>query len=118
MRLRSERDYRRVYRDGSRARGGVLLVVASESGVPETRMGLSVGRRVWKRAVHRNRIRRIFREAFRLEYANLPQGVDLILIPAEPRLRPELEETRGELVRLAHKAHRRLLARRESEPRP
>ena len=65
--------------------------------------------------MRRNRLRRIFREAFRLTYPDLPQGVDLILIPAEPRLDPTLEETRRELVHLALKAHRRHLERRAGE---
>ncbi len=104
MHLRRKRDFERAYRKGSRARGGILVVVAVANGGDWTRMGLSVGRRIWRRAVQRNRVRRIFREAFRLEYGSLPPGVDLILIPAEPSLRPQLAATRAELVKLAHKA--------------
>jgi|GEM_PF-794838 len=115
MRIRSEADFKRIYRRGSRARGKILLVVACENELGRTRLGLSVGRKIWKLAVRRNRLRRIFREAFRLTYPELPQGVDLILIPAEPRLDPTLEETRRELVYLAGKAHRRHLERRASE---
>lgn len=75
----------------------------------EPRLGLSVGKRIWKSAVRRNRVRRIFREAFRLERSALPSGVDYVLIPAQPRLEPALEATRAELVKLARKAHRRML---------
>ena len=104
MHLRRGRDFQHAYQAGSRARGGILVVVAVENGSEWTRLGLSVGRKIWRRAVQRNRVRRIFREAFRLEYQALPPGVDLILIPAEPALRPELAATRAELVKLAHKA--------------
>jgi len=113
MRLRRRRDFERAYRQGSRARGGLLVVVAVENGGEWTRLGLSVGRRIWRRAVQRNRVRRIFREAFRLEYEALPPGVDLVLIPAAPKLEPDLEATRAELVSLAHKAVRR--AREKAE---
>ena len=113
MRLRRRRDFERAYRQGSRARGAILIVVAVENGEPWTRLGLSVGRRIWRPAVQRNRVRRVFREAFRLEYGALPRGVDLVLIPAEPRLRPDLAATRAELVKLAHKAHRRALEKAE-----
>jgi ribonuclease P protein component len=109
MRLRRGRDFERAYREGSRARGGILVVVAVENGGPWSRVGLSVGRKVWRGAVQRNRVRRVFREAFRVSYGELPQGVDLVLIAAEPRLRPKLGPTSEELVKLAHKAHRRYL---------
>ena len=104
MRIRSRNHFERAYRRGSRARGSILIVVAVQNGESWTRLGLSVGRRIWRRAVQRNRVRRVFREAFRLEYAALPSGVDLVLIPAAAQLRPDLAATRAELVKLAHKA--------------
>jgi len=107
MRLRSERDFQRAYREGSRAHGRWLRVVAVANGGEWTRLGLSVGRRIWSDAVPRNRLRRLFREAFRTTYLQLPRGVDLILIPSEPRLAPTLEDLRAELPRLAAKAFRR-----------
>jgi len=74
----------------------------------------SPGKRVWKSAVKRNRVRRIFREAFRLEYPELPSGCDLVLIPAAAALAPELEATRAELVRLSKEAHERSLRKRST----
>jgi RNase P protein component len=47
------------------------------------------------------------REGFRLSYDQLPKGVDLVLIAAKPKLRPQLASLQEELVHLAHKAHRR-----------
>lgn len=107
MRLKRRRDFERAYHEGSRARGDLLVVVAVENDLGWTRLGLAVGRRVWRGAVGRNRVRRIFREAFRLEYGDLPRGVDLVLMAAGPGLRPSLAGTRAELVRLARKAQRR-----------
>ena len=107
MRLVRKRDFARVFREGSRARGAIVLVVVAPNGLPHARLGLSVGRSIWKGAVERNRVRRIFREAFRLSYADLPQGVDIVMIPAAPRLDPKLAGTRSELVSLARRALRR-----------
>jgi len=107
-------DFRRAYQHGSRARGEVLIVVAVANDLDHARLGLSVGRRIWKRAVRRNRVRRIFREAFRLAQHELPPGFDLILIPAAPRLDPRLEPTRAELVRLARLAAERFRAKAEA----
>ena len=103
--MKSGAQFSRAYSRGARARGPILQVVLFEHGEAHTRLGLSVGKRIWKSAVKRNRVRRIFREAFRLEYPSLPPGCDLVLIPSAPSLDPDIEETRKELVRLAKKAH-------------
>lgn len=107
MRVQRKRDFERAYREGARARGAIVVVVVCPNGLAHARLGLSVGRVVWKSAVRRNRVRRIFREAFRLSYPELPPGVDVIMIPATPRLEPELAAARAELVALSHKALRR-----------
>lgn len=116
MRMRSGNDFQRAFRGGRRARGNLMVVVLIENGLSETRLGLSVGRKIWKSAVRRNRVRRIFREAFRLTREKLPEGVDVILIPAAPKLDPGLAETCEELERLAQKAFHR--APRQPRPQP
>ena len=73
MRLVSARDFARTYAEGGRARGEIVVVVACPNGTQGTRLGLSVGRAIWRSAVKRNRVRRVFREAFRLSYPELPQ---------------------------------------------
>ena len=115
----STSDFRRIYGKGSRARGSLMTVVVHDNGLDHPRLGLSVGKRCWKSAVRRNRVRRVFREAFRLTLAELPEGVDLVLIASTPGLKPELASTRHELVGMANKALRRYeekegLARRPS----
>lgn len=107
-------DFERAYKQGSRARGDLLVVVACPNGLTHPRLGLSVGKAIWKGAVQRNRLRRLFREAFRLEQHELPQDCDLVLIPGKPKLEPELGALRAELRKLAHKA---ALRARERGPR-
>jgi ribonuclease P protein component len=113
--IRRQRDFDRAFRGGSRARGAILLVIVVENGLEHSRLGLSVGKSVWKRAVRRNRVRRIFREAFRLSTPELPTGLDIVLVPAAKALEPELLPTRRELVALVHKARRRLAEKRASQ---
>lgn len=96
-----------MYRDGRRARGSILLVVGAPNGLGHPRLGLSVGKKIWKGAVRRNRVRRVFREAFRLSAPELPP-LDLVLVPAQPALKPETRATVRELKRLAGKVARRI----------
>jgi ribonuclease P protein component len=107
MRLSRERDVQRVLRQGSRARAAHLVVAVVPNGLGHTRLGISIGKRIERSAVKRNRLRRIVREAFRLSYAELPSGLDVLVLGAEPRVKLELAATRAELVMLVRKAERR-----------
>lgn len=106
-RVRHQRDFDRAWREGRRARGSQLVVVAVENQLGITRLGLSVGKKIWRGAVQRNQVKRVMREGFRLSYDQLPTGVDLVLIAAKPKLVPKLGNLQEELVRLSHKAYRR-----------
>ncbi len=101
MRVRRGADFQAAYRRGRRARGEHFTVVAAPNGLGHTRLGLSIGRRAWRRAVPRNRLRRLVREAFRLEYGELPEGYDLIVVGSTPEAHPSLDQARGDLKRLA-----------------
>jgi ribonuclease P protein component len=100
-RLRSGAAFQRAYAHGARARGPLLVVVAVPNGLAHARLGLSVGKRVSKSAVRRNRVRRRLREAFRLRRPELGSGFDYVVIPAALELEPSFEELADELVRLA-----------------
>lgn len=107
--------FQRAYRHGRRARGSSFTVVVHPNGLKVRRMGLSVGKRCWKSAVRRNRVRRVFREAFRLVQAQLPQGIDVVLIASTPRLEPDLHLIQDDLNKLGWKAWRRY---QEAHPEP
>lgn len=84
-RLRSPRDFARVYETRRSAADGPLVVYASPAAAGEgVRIGLSVSRRVGK-AVVRNRWKRALREAFRAVRPRLPAGHDFIVVVRSPK---------------------------------
>ncbi len=107
--MRSRGDFQRAYSRGNRAKDERLTVVVCANGLEHTRLGLSVGKRCWKSAVRRNRVRRVFRDAFRLALPELPHGLDVVLVASTPKLEPDTRDVLPALVRLVHKAHRRYL---------
>jgi ribonuclease P protein component len=104
--LRRPADFRRVYDRRRSVSDGWLIVYACENGLPHLRLGLSVSRKVGQ-ATHRNRLRRLYREAFRLTRHEMPVGLDLVLIPRRPE-HPPLEELKRSLPRLVRQAARKL----------
>ena len=79
-RLSGKSTYERVFRDGRGFRCRAMTVIARPNGLPLSRLGLSVGRKVGP-AVRRNRIKRVVREAFRLNKALLGVPCDLVVVP-------------------------------------
>jgi ribonuclease P protein component len=104
--LRRPADFQRVYDRRRSVSDDWLIVYACENGLDHLRLGLSVSRKVGG-AVQRNRLRRLYREAFRLTRHEMPVGLDLVLIPrrAEP---PTLEQLKAALPRLVRQVASKL----------
>ncbi len=73
-------EFARILSRGNSRRDAWLRVTACSNGLPHSRLGLAVSRRVGN-AVQRNRVKRLLREAFRLNREQLPSGFDLVATP-------------------------------------
>ena len=76
------------------------LLKAGEPKLPPTRLGVTVTRKVGK-AVHRNRIKRLVREAFRRERRRFAPGLDLVWIAKRDATAATFERTQRDMRRLA-----------------
>jgi ribonuclease P protein component len=76
-RLRKGREFDELYEQGAVVSGPLLVLRYRRNEVGRTRWGFAVGRRVARKAVERNRVRRRLREAAR----SLPvaEGYDVVV---------------------------------------
>jgi len=115
QRLRLQSDFMRVRREGLRADAGVFILnatppaagaVPTPESPPAVRVGVVSAKKLLGDAVHRNRMRRVFKEIFRLNPGVWPDGWDVVLVPR----RGALKKSFASLERRYLESARRLLA--------
>ncbi|RMG78475.1 MAG: ribonuclease P protein component [Chloroflexi bacterium] len=82
-RLRHTADFERLRREGRVFRHPLMLVSLAQNHLPYNRYGFIVSKRIG-RAVVRNRVRRLMREAVHLLHPRLRAGYDVVLIARRP----------------------------------
>ncbi|MHC4779520.1 MAG: ribonuclease P protein component [Planctomycetota bacterium] len=105
LRIRKGKEYDRVFQEGKKVSDGAVMVVFAPNGIPHSRFGILAGKKLGN-AVKRNRVKRIFREAFRLSRIELPVGYDFVVVPRRMQHPWTLEGARASLKRLAGKVER------------
>jgi len=104
-RLSGRAAFARVFGARCSAGSGCVVVYAVANELPYSRLGLSVGRKHGT-AVQRNRIKRLLREAYRLERPQLPAGLDLVVVPRQGN-EWTLEKARASLVAAVRQVDKR-----------
>ena len=77
--LKMNYEFRRVYNRGKSGVSPFLVVYARPNRSGKNRLGITVSAKLGK-AVVRNRVRRRFREIYRLSRSELKQGFDLVFV--------------------------------------
>lgn len=103
-RLRVSAEFQAVFNSGRRLSSSHLRLFAwLRVEAPAPRLGIAVSKKVDKRAVGRNRIKRMARECFRGEAAGLPAG-DYVLIAQPGSKTIESAALRAQFLQLLDKA--------------
>jgi ribonuclease P protein component len=78
-RLLKADQFRRVFQRARRVQDRSFTILARSNGGQPARLGLAISRKQLRRAVDRNRIKRLVRESFRQRRTSL-QGLDLVVM--------------------------------------
>jgi ribonuclease P protein component len=79
LRLKKNREFKRVYNQGRSVANRHAVLYILRNGTPLRKAGFSVSKKLGC-AVQRNRIKRLFREIYRLNQHRLIHGIDMVFI--------------------------------------
>jgi ribonuclease P protein component len=96
--LHSPAEFGRVFAEPLRSSDRFFTVLARSTGRAGARLGLTVSRRAARRAVDRNRLKRLARESFRHQAAALPSW-DFVVLARSGADRAERRALRASLDR-------------------
>ncbi len=78
QRLRKRRHFLRLYQEADRFHTPFFVLYIRENRLPQSRLGITVSRKIGKPVV-RNRIKRRLREIFRRDWTDLEPAADMVV---------------------------------------
>ena len=78
-RIRERPDFQRTFRNGKRLYSPLYILYHRPNDLSYARIGAVISKRNVKKAVYRNQIKRVVRETFRLQQAEL-KPIDMVLV--------------------------------------
>ena len=91
LRLRQAKDFARLRREGHTYRHPFFIVSVATNGLSHNRYGFITAKKLGK-AVTRNRVRRLLREAVRLLHPTLLPGYDVVIVARAHAIDQPFEE--------------------------
>ncbi len=103
FRLTRSEDFKRVRRSGKSYAHPLVVLIVQAHEQPRVKVGVAAGRTVGT-AVHRNRAKRLLREAMRTLIPDIASNLDLVLIARPALVSATLEDARHALLILLQRA--------------
>ena len=100
VRLLLNRDFQRVFETRRSIAGKTMVIWMAPAAGEGSRMGVVASKRTFRRAVDRNRAKRLIREAFRCERKRLVQNGDLVIVARRRILEAGAAQAQAEFVKL------------------
>ena len=91
-RLHENSQFQTVYRTGRSVANRMAVLYLVSNGQANNQIGFAAGKRLGN-AVVRNRVKRLLREAYRLQQQKLLQGYDLVLVGRKNLIEADLQKT-------------------------
>lgn len=104
-RLKRREDFAQTFSKGAYAGYDGLSIKYASNSLEQSRIGFPVGKNYSKKAVVRNRVRRILREVCGQHLANLKPGFDIIVMIKPQNKNLEFQKTVDELKKVFQKAN-------------
>ena len=108
LRLRKSSEFQRVRQQGRSTTSRLLILAWASNDVAQLRVGFVVSKRISKRAVDRNYLKRLFGEALRPFLPELSPGWDIVISARQGSLAADLHTLKQDIPVLLRRA--RLLA--------
>jgi ribonuclease P protein component len=91
-RLANQSDFSHVMDGGAKAvSANLFLLLAKKNPFPHSRLGMVISKKAHKKAVQRNRIKRLIRESFRTQEAHFPPMDVVVLAKKGQRIESNLQ---------------------------
>ena len=102
--LLKTQDFRKVYNKGLPFKKEAIVLYRLQNELTYNRIGFSISKKSVALASSRNRIRRLFREAYRKKKKELKKGYDLVFVVKRDIARRSCDETAALLYKIVKDA--------------
>lgn len=108
--------FQQVFVENSKLRDRNWIILFRENNLNQARLGMAIAKKNVRKAVHRNQIKRIVRESFRIRKQAL-NGLDLVVLISQGINDLERKERIETLSRLLDKLSRQRESRQTTAPK-